>query len=1057
MSSASRPGAAERVLLAAGTASYDWPDFPALGKVPDALRSVVEMLKDLGFTTVARPPGYRLDPALAHLRAAVRKAAAAAPVVVVYYTGHGADLERGTYYLVGKKSRPAALGESALAARDLLELFTLRDDHGGMLTDQPTVLVILDCCYSGSAGMTMLGEALRGIGNPNTWVIASAGALQYAQQGLFARAFCDALRRPTTGPSQRYVDPNSIVDAVNDACAGQAQQKARVFSPAAGSTGIPPFFPNLSHQSGLAGLTVADQQHWLSRLRGGPQESTTGFYFTGKTGRLRAAGDLATWITDPMAKGLALVTGSPGTGKSALLALPVLLAERSRRADLLRATKPGSLIQHMAGLVPSGTPVTAVHARGLNADQAAAAIAQELGRESRTASALLEDLDTHPELQRRVVIVDAVDEATSPATLLGSLLVPLARQSGLQVAAGARRHVLSGVVDADLIIDLDTGNYQDPQALTDYVHGLLVASEEPGVTTAYQPTTAPGRGDRGAVGAAVAAAIAERATARGGRSESFLIGRLLALAARGRPEPADISSEGWQSELPGSVGEAFDEDLARLAGQARLARTLLQALAWAKGPGLPWENIWVPVTRALLRQNSEPDQALVSDEDVRWLLRNVGAYIVEDLGPAGRSVYRPFHDLLAAHLRGEPSIEQDDREPAVTHAWQQRRARTEQDITAALLATIPVGIHRRDWRSAHPYLRTYLAQHAAAAGAGALSALVHDADFLAAADPVTLSPLLSFTVPEVRDIAPIYQRARPLLGDDMQANAAYIQEADQTLTGTTTRRGDIPPLYRTRLASARRDDSLLTLAGHTGIVTSVAFGTGPDGRLLLASGSEDGTVRFWDPVTGGPVGGPLTGHTGIVTSVAFGTGPDGRLLLASGSEDGTVRFWDPVTGAPVGGPLTGHTGIVTSVAFGTGPDGRLLLASGSEDGTVRLWDPVTGAPVGGPLTGHTGHRDLGGVRDRPGRAAAAGLRQRGRHGPALGPGHRCPGGRSAHRRPGARRAHRPHRDRDLGGVRDRPGWPPAAGLRQPGRQRSGSGTRSPAARSAGRSPATPGW
>ena len=151
---------------------------------------------------------------------------------------------------------------------------------------------------------------------------------------------------------------------------------------------------------------------------------------------------------------------------------------------------------------------------------------------------------------------------------------------------------------------------------------------------------------------------------------------------------------------------------------------------------------------------------LVSDEDVRWLLRNAGAYIVEDLGPAGRSVYRPFHDLLAAHLRGELSTEQDDRAPAVTDTWQQRRVRTEQGVTAALLATVPAGMQGRDWRSAHPYLRTYLAQHAAAAGAGALSALVQEADFLAASDPVTLSPLLPFTLPEVRDIARIYRCAR---------------------------------------------------------------------------------------------------------------------------------------------------------------------------------------------------------------------------------------------------------------------------------------------------------
>ena len=173
----------------------------------------------------------------------------------------------------------------------------------------------------------------------------------------------------------------------------------------------------------------------------------------------------------------------------------------------------------------------------------------------------------------------------------------------------------------------------------------------------------------------------------------------------------------------------------------------------------------------------------------------------------------------------------------------------------------------------------------------------------------------------------------------------------------------------------------------------------PDGRALLASGSDDDTVRLWDPATGAPVGEPLTGHTGAVTAVAFGAAADGRALLASASDDETVRLWDPVTGTAVGEPLTGHTDVVTAVAFGTsgrrsaaaglrrpGPDGaavgprhrrrgwwpadrshRLWCRGGvrhqrrraaavglrSRDQTVRLWDPVTGAAVGGPLTGHT--------------------------------------------------------------------------------------------------------
>ena len=74
---------------------------------------------------------------------------------------------------------------------------------------------------------------------------------------------------------------------------------------------------------------------------------------------------------------------------------------------------------------------------------------------------------------------------------------------------------------------------------------------------------------------------------------------------------------------------------------------------------------------------------------------------------------------------------------------------------------------------------------------------------------------------------------------------------------------------------------------------------------------------------------PLTGHTNAVTGCAFGTRPDGTLLLATTSRDETVRLWDPGTGAPVGDPLTGHTGAVTGCAFGTRPDGTLLLATTS--------------------------------------------------------------------------------------------------------------------------------
>jgi WD40 repeat protein len=138
-----------------------------------------------------------------------------------------------------------------------------------------------------------------------------------------------------------------------------------------------------------------------------------------------------------------------------------------------------------------------------------------------------------------------------------------------------------------------------------------------------------------------------------------------------------------------------------------------------------------------------------------------------------------------------------------------------------------------------------------------------------------------------------------------------------------------------------RDDPL---EGHTGKVWSVVFS--PDGATL-ASGSDDETIALWDVATRQQIGKPLEGHTDGVRSVAFS--PDGQTL-ASGSDDGTIIFWDIVSGQTRDDPLKGHTDRVWSVAFS--PDGQ-TLASGSRDGTIILWNVATGGQIGDPLEDHT--------------------------------------------------------------------------------------------------------
>jgi WD40 repeat protein len=128
--------------------------------------------------------------------------------------------------------------------------------------------------------------------------------------------------------------------------------------------------------------------------------------------------------------------------------------------------------------------------------------------------------------------------------------------------------------------------------------------------------------------------------------------------------------------------------------------------------------------------------------------------------------------------------------------------------------------------------------------------------------------------------------------------------------------------------------------GHTSCIRKVAFS--PDGKIL-ASGSNDRTVRLWD-LNGKPIGQPCVGHNDSVTSVTFS--PDGKIL-ASGSDDRTVRLWD-LNGKPIGQPCVGHNDSVTSVTFS--PDGK-ILASGSNDKTIRLWD-CKGNAIGKEFVGH---------------------------------------------------------------------------------------------------------
>ncbi|CAE6481237.1 unnamed protein product [Rhizoctonia solani] len=133
----------------------------------------------------------------------------------------------------------------------------------------------------------------------------------------------------------------------------------------------------------------------------------------------------------------------------------------------------------------------------------------------------------------------------------------------------------------------------------------------------------------------------------------------------------------------------------------------------------------------------------------------------------------------------------------------------------------------------------------------------------------------------------------------------------------------------------------------SGGATVIAFAPNSN---VVAFGFTDNSIRLWgfdyETGTGSPVSNALVGHSDIVRSIAFSTA---RSLVASGSDDMTVRIWDVQTSLPLGGPLIGHSGPVISIAFS--PNGSQVM-SGSVDGTVRVWsvDPSTSTRPSDPGT-----------------------------------------------------------------------------------------------------------
>ncbi|QDQ10061.1 AAA family ATPase [Streptomyces spectabilis] len=910
--------------------------------------------------------GVLTDPALAETQDALDEALRATPVaggLVVHVLTHGHTDDQGGLYLAMSDSGPY----DGFDVEAWLRAVERRPD-------QPSVLLLLDVCHAGSAvdwqwvaWRTRLRAERR-----KAWVLAASAADEKAYQGRFSQAVAAVLRRVLadglgTDPGVEFVPVSLVAREIRrtlDALWREEDGRPQHLDSTPLALGEEPalrLFRNPRYRStplarlrlhtedSLRGFLaeldpVLDAQHYMGRAFGthkAPGRAACLF-----TGRRDELGLLTPWVDGVAEQDLRLrvVTGSPGSGKSALLGMLVCAAHPDLRALLIDRLPPD------LPLPGRGTSFAAVHARGRGTGELVASLAGQLGLGA--GAGAWSAADVVGALRHRVsnggppavIVVDALDEAAHTPDTVALLLLPLARartvdhgrrrrggQPVCRLLVGTRDVAEAAPLLAETngqrgVIDLDTV----PAAAlrTDVTHYLLRhLKRDPAYDTAAQAALRQELSLRIA-GALVPDGRNPGRPARAGAPGPYLLASLYLQHLL--TEPAPVGPGGIEqavAEVPRDVPDVLALHLRQLDDP--WARPVLAALSHAAHPGLPAELVHVLAPLMDGAPAAAADRAAVSR-----VLADLAFYLRRSVDTDGTTLYRLFHQELVDHLKAAPVS------AAAVHL--------------ALLSSLrPAGPGAVDWALALPYHLRHLVEHAAAAGLG--DTLLADPGFLAHADPAGLIGHLDAAgSTQARELAGVYgmsadrhRRADPAARRSIMA----IDAARSQNTVLARRLAHSPeaapaawtPSWFSGRASRRASGTVLTTRRA---VTALAVGESAGRPVAL---STDGTeLLLWDLWTEQPLGLPMTGHTRRVLAVALGR-IGTRTYGLTGAADATVRQWDLAEQRPHGPALRGHRGTVTGVAF-VAVAGVPLVLSAATDGTLRLWDPHQGQPVGAPLS-----------------------------------------------------------------------------------------------------------
>ena len=955
----------------------DWDCLPA---AEDEARRIAELLADWGGVVEGwdiRPEDRNLTTVTDRLDQWADSGQSRSSVLL--WIGHGWSTGQEASLVVGGGYRDAELGPDELVRH------VIREQRGRGRQDW--AIVIIEACGAKRFGQIVHAKLHLSRATDGVLIVGSGSAQGRGYLASFRRALSRV--RDTYFSNDTEISLSDLASRLNESLdPGEVFQSSYrgvrpivVRRPAAPVLTTPVDVYDDLRQV-MEKLSEQERLHF-ARAGTGAELLEFSWYFAGRTDERRRILD---WFRVNR-QGLLVVTGPPGSGKSALLG-NVLLHARPEVRSLLSGGGPvGNEWPGAAELPPLDGSILLT---GADLHQTIDALWRIAGLPASDVGLLASDERANAllgELAKRTdpltLIADALDESQDPVRI-GEFLNRISGVPGVRILLGTRptpSRGLQGATSQDLLTAVSRGTAavlimtleRDAEALSEFSASRLRAE------AAEVP---PGELDR-AVQDVVAFLEAPPPAVE---APGFLHTRLL---VRELLSDADLLYDAGRErrlrllelDRPG----LFQRAVQRISTKLPSAEPFLRALAFARGRGLPRaDRVWAEVAGVLAQG------ARFTDADLGAVLDAAGPYIMLD-AEHGQSVFRLAHETFAEYMLAKPGLQADQ-----ARVLERLLSLAEETPTPSEDTPSPA----EDTPELAPYLRHHLSGHALAAGPIGWSLLGQRPGVI---DRLELRALLTDTWRARGDqlsaaITGACRTAHLAVSGDHRDRRGLRQLGMASGAQDWTADPDEPAggaAWAVARAALRSDPGYRTLRPGEAPVRALAAVSYRSGDVVVISGDDAGQVRFWKPESGELVDGQGPRHdqevldlaaasisgtwrvvsvgamqpirswdfaTGALTgsfpvglndsdqTVALYADETGAALIAAGGSLGTIRSWELDSGQRRGLDLTGHRGLVTGLAILTDDAGRDQLASAGRDGTLRLWDLAEQRPVGSPRT-----------------------------------------------------------------------------------------------------------